>query len=188
MADDDRPVVTGLIALVGVGLVVGLLVAGAALAATQVLGLGDDGGSGATSASARESMVLPTPTPTEEPTGPLVTLAPDPEQSATAGLAPSTPSEAPTPSAAITLTASTTQARPGQPITLSGSYPAGEGATLAVERFVGGTWTSFVDVTTRVTGGTFSTFIRTSQTGESTFRVRDLATDVASNEVKFTVG
>ena len=49
MADQDptpreeHPVLTGLIALVGVALVVGLILGGGALAATKVLGLDDDG-------------------------------------------------------------------------------------------------------------------------------------------------
>ena len=39
--DDGHPVVSGLLALVGVGLAVGLWCSGAALAATSVLGLGE---------------------------------------------------------------------------------------------------------------------------------------------------
>lgn len=190
MAHDDRPVMTGIIALAGVGLVVGLLISGAALAATQVLGLGDASSGGSTSrVGARESMILPTPSPTVEPTDPLITLAPDPGAVATSGLAPSTPSQAPAAASAITLTASTAQAGAGQKVTLSGSYPAGEGATLSVERLSGDTWASFVDVTTTVrAGGVFSTYVRTSQAGVSTFRVRDTGTDLASNEVTFTIG
>ena len=189
MAREDRPVLTGIIALAGVGLVVGLLISGAALAATQVLGLGDDSSGGGTSrVGARESMILPTPSPTAEPTDPLLTLAPDPEAAATAGLTPSTPSQAPPAAAAISLTASTAQATPGQEVTLSGTYPTGEGATLAVERLTGDTWASFADVTATVRGGQFSTYVRTSQTGPSTFRLRDTSTDLTSNEVSFTIG
>lgn len=184
--DKGNPVLVGLVALAGVGLVVGLLVSGAALGATRFLGLGD-GGTGGT-ATARESMILPEPVPTIPDNGPQLTLAPEPtpDLASPGGAAP-----APTTSAApagISLSASTTQARPGDQITLTGAYPGGDGATLAVERFTGGTWTSFADITTSVTGGAFSTYIRTSQSGESRFRMRDLGSEVTSNEVTFTIG
>ncbi|MCY7396917.1 MAG: hypothetical protein LH468_12355 [Nocardioides sp.] len=189
-ADKDRnPVVIGLVALAGVGLAVGLLVSGAALGASQFLGLSDagSGGTGGT-ATARESMFLPTPVPTPQDDSPALTLAPEPtpDLAAPGGVAPA-PSASQTP-AGITLSASTTQARPGDEITLSGAYPGGDGATLAIERLTGGTWTSFADVTTSVDGDTFSTYIRTSQPGESRFRVRDLGSELASNEITFTIG
>ena len=183
----DRPVLTGLLALAGVGLVVGLLLSGAALAGSQVLGLGDDASSAGTGqASAGESMYLPTPSPTPQDTAPQVTLSPDGATFTPAPAAPAAPTTAAAPT--ISLQASATQVRPGERIDLSGVYPSGEGATLAVERNVGGTWTSFVGVTATVRGQTFTTYIRTSQAGSNTFRVHDLATDLTSNEITFTVG
>lgn len=185
--DGDNAVVTGLVALLGVGLVVGVLVAGAALGATRLLGLGGGGGAGVT-ATAQESMVLPEPVPTQPATGPLLTLAPVPSpEGLTTGGPVAPPGSAP-PAAGITLQAGTTQAGPGDEVTLSGVYPGGEGATLAVERLSGDAWTSFADLTATVRGETFSTFIRTSQTGEARFRMRDVATDLASNEVVVTIG
>lgn len=186
----NNAVVIGLVALLGVGLVVGLLVSGVALGATRVLGLGGDSGGGGTgtTATAQESMVLPEPVPTAPETGPLLTLAPapSPEGLTTGGpVAPPSSTEA---ASGITLQAGTTQAGPGEEVTLSGVYPGGEGATLSVERLTGDAWVSFADLTATVRGETFSTYIRTSQTGESRFRMRDVATDVVSNEVVFTIG
>lgn len=192
MDHEDRPVATGLLALLGVGLVVGILVSGAALGASKFFGLGD-GGSGGT-ATAQQSMILPEPVATPKDDKPQITLAPQPrpgEISPGDGNAvPQTggaPTVTPSAATAITLAASSAQARAGEMITLSGTYPGGEGATLAVERLIGGTWTSFADVTTSVSGDTFSTYVRTSQTGPTTFRVRDVATNTASNEVAFTI-
>ena len=185
--DHDHPVTTGLLALGGVGLVVGLLLSGAALAGTEVLGLGGDSGSGqGGQAAARESMYLPTPSPTPADTAPLIMLAPDAATYSAASAAPAT--SLPPAAAAISLQASATQVRPGERIDLSGTYPAGEGATLAVERKTGDAWGPFVDVTATVRGGSFTTYIRTSQPGPNTFRVRDVSSDLTSNEVTFTIG
>ena len=66
MADQDptpkgeHPVLTGLIALAGVALVVGLILGGGALVATKVLGLDDDG-TGSDEATSGDSLVLPRP-------------------------------------------------------------------------------------------------------------------------------
>lgn len=189
---DGNPVPIGLVALLGVGLVVGLLLSGAALAVTQVLGLDDGGSGGGGTATAQQSMVLPTPSPTPEDDGPAITLAPAPAPGAAAGdggvtttAPPPTPSTAP--ATGITLTSSVTQVGPGERIPLSGTYPGGEGAVLQVERFTGGTWTEF-PVDARVTGGSFSTYVQTSQTGETKFRVRDTGGATTSNEVTVTVG
>ena len=62
----QHPVIAGLIALVGVGLAIGLLAGGGTLVATRVLGLGAD--ATAVDSTARQSMYLPMPektTPTD---------------------------------------------------------------------------------------------------------------------------
>ena len=62
----QHPVVAGLVALLGVGLAIGLLAGGGTLVATRVLGLGAE--ATATDSSARQSMYLPKPektTPTD---------------------------------------------------------------------------------------------------------------------------
>jgi len=181
---EGHPVVAGLLALLAVSVVVGLLVGGAALAGTSVLGLGEsDDTEQATSA---QSVYVPQPSPTEPQDGPLITLAPKP--SPTAG---QTESEAePEPEDAISLSAAVTEVRPGEAIDLSGVYPGHEGATLVVQRFEEGKWVDFADgdVTTDVSDETFSTFVLTERTGVNRWRMRDQKTDDVSNEVRVRVG
>lgn len=182
-ATEGHPVVAGMLALLGVGLAIGLLVSGAALAGTSVLGLGesDDGGQ----ATSAQTINVPEPVPTDPPTGPLITLEPTPSnQNNQETEAP------PEPEDAISLSAAVTQVRPGEPIDLSGAYPGGEGATLVVQRLEDGAWVDFAggDVTTTVSNETFSTYVLTERTGLNTWRVRDNRTDEVSNEVRVKVG
>ena len=102
--DEGHPVLSGLAALVGVGVVVGLLVSGGALAASSMLGLGgdDDGGT----ASSQQSMYLPKPSDTELETGPQITLQPG-EETPTG----TATSDAP-PQFAISLSAAATEVGP----------------------------------------------------------------------------
>ncbi|WP_345262365.1 hypothetical protein [Nocardioides nanhaiensis] len=178
----DRPILTGLVALVGVGLVVGLVLGGGALAATRLLGLGGEEEAATAVATERDSLVLPEPEETEEPDGPLVTLRPDPQQSARPSQEPTEEEEE-----GITLSAGQTQVSPMGQIDLTGVYPGGEGAILQVQRFEGGRWGDF-PVTASVSNETFSTYIQTGQTGVNRFRMLDTDSGDASNEVKVTVG
>ncbi|WP_127479543.1 hypothetical protein [Nocardioides pantholopis] len=180
---EDRPVLTGLLALVGVGLVVGLVLGGVALVATQVLGI--DGEESAEGASSGASMYLPTPSETQTPSGPMMTLATeDGEASEPADPAEETEKKA---KKKPTLTVAQDTVSPMQRIDLSGTYPQGEGAILQVERFVDGGWTDF-PVTASVSNETFSTYVQTGQTGENRFRVRDTDSGKVSNEVTVTIG
>ena len=179
----QHPVVAGLVALVGVGLSIGLLAGLGTLVATRVLGLGDE--ATATDSTARQSMYLPKPektTPTAlassqptltaatEPTGPVLT----------------TPSE----DTGITLTAGQTKVGSMGRIDLTGTYPTGEGAVLQVQRATGPGDDSWVDfpVTVTVSGGQFSTYVQTGRAGPNRFRVIDTDSDAVSNEVSITVG
>ena len=129
--DEGHPIVSGLVALVGVGVVVGLLISGGALAASSMLGLsgGDDGGT----ASSQQSMYLPKPSATDPETGPQVTLQPGEETpSPTEAGAPVTPEFA------ISLSAAETEVGPMEEIYLTGVYPGGEGAVVQVQRFESG--------------------------------------------------
>jgi hypothetical protein len=182
--EDGHPVVSGLLALVGVGLAVGLLVSGAALAATSVLGLGEGDGGG--QASSQQTINVPKPEPTDPPTGPLITLEPKPSSEGGEQEA----EEAPEPEDAISLSAAATQVRPGEPIDLSGVYPGGEGAVLRVQRLEDGRWVDFADgdVEARVSNETFSTYVLTERTGLNTWRVIDVKTEEVSNEVRVRVG
>ncbi|MBF4761712.1 hypothetical protein ISU07_01115 [Nocardioides islandensis] len=177
----QHPVVAGLIALVGVGLAIGLLAGGATLVATRVMGLGAE--TTATDSTARQSMYLPKPEATtasaasslptlpaaSEPTGPVLTT--------------------PTKDTGITLTAAQTTVGQMGRIDLTGTYPTGEGAVLQVQRASGPGDDSWVDfpVSVTVSGGQFSTYVQTGRTGPNRFRVIDTDSDQASNEVTITV-
>ncbi|WP_182524871.1 hypothetical protein [Nocardioides dongkuii] len=175
---EGRPVLTGLAALAGVGLVVGLVLGGAALAVTQVLGL--DGETSSGQASSAESIYLPRPSETEGDDGPAITLAPGEDE----------PSEEPSESEAsddsISLSAGQTEVSPMENIDLTGVYPGGEGAILQVERLADGAWTEF-PVTASVGNETFTTYVQTGQLGPNKFRVRDTDTGEVSNAVSVTV-
>ena len=179
---NQHPVIAGLVALVGVGLTIGLLAGGGTLVATRVLGLGAD--ATAVDSTARQSMFLPKPektTPTEGPSSAAtLTAAPEPT-----GPVRTTK----TPETGISLQAGSTQVGPMGRIDLTGTYPAGEGAVLQVQRATGpgDSWVDF-PVTVTVSGGTFSTYVQTGRSGPNRFRVIDTDTDQASNEVTITIG
>ncbi|MGZ4447021.1 MAG: hypothetical protein ACXVEC_09980 [Nocardioides sp.] len=184
----DHPVVAGLLALVGVGLAVGLLLGLAALVATHVLGI--DGGAASADASAGQSMYLPKPEKTQAPSGPLITLDPGATQapgSSVSSEPTDRPSRTKAPRKQISLSSGETAVAPMQQIDLTGIYPGGEGAILQVQRFTDGTWQDF-PVTASVSNETFSTYVQTSQGGVNRFRVVDTDTQLKSNEVRVTVG
>ena len=187
--EQDHPVIAGLVALVGVGLAVGLIAGLAALVGVQVLGVGDAGASdGATGA---QSLYLPEPEPTQAESGPLITLAPEEEASRSGGTGaqePEKPEESEKkPEKEISLSASQTAVSAMEQIDLTGVYPGGEGAILQVQRFTSGSWQNF-PVTVSVSDETFSTYVQTSQSGVNRFRVVDTDTEEVSNEVKVTIG
>lgn len=173
---EQRPVLSGLIALAAVAVVVGLLGGLVMLVGVKALGLDGEevaiGGSGGPS----NTLYLPSPpdTETSEPSAPET--EPEPEESAPA-----------TPEQPITLSASQTSVAPMQQVDLTGTYPTGEGAILQVQRLDNGNWTDF-PVTVSVTGNTFATYVQTSRPGENKFRVIDNDTQTPSNEIVVTVG
>jgi hypothetical protein len=177
--DEGHPIISGLAALIGVGVVVGLLVSGGALAASSMLGLrgGDNGGA----ASSQQSMYLPKPSATESESGPQVTLQPG----QTSPAAPESSSEAP-PELPISLSAAANEVSPMQEIYLTGVYPTGEGAVVQVQRFENGRWVDF-PVDASVSGQTFSTYVQTAHLGVNKFRVRDTSGPGVSNPVRVTV-
>jgi hypothetical protein len=176
--DEGHPIASGLIALVGVGVVVGLLVSGGALAASSMLGLGggDEGGT----ASSQQSMYLPKPSDTTLETGPQITLQPG-EETPTGSESSDVPEQF-----AISLSAAATEVGPMEEIYLTGVYPGGEGAVVQVQRFEDGKWTDF-PVDAVVSGETFSTYVQTGQTGVNKFRVRDTEGPDTSNEVRVKI-
>lgn len=180
----DRPVVYGLLALVGVATVVGLVLGLAALGGARVLGV--DGATTTSGGDPEASMYLPKPQKTDAPEGPAVTLAPGAE----ATLPEASPGETKQPkkkkAKPISLSAGQTSVSPMQQIDLSGTYPGGEGAILQVQRFENGSWQDF-PVTASVSNQTFSTYVQTGQTGQNRFRVVDTDSGKASNEVKVAI-
>jgi hypothetical protein len=177
---EGHPVISGIAALVGVGVVVGLLVSGGALAASSMLGLngGDDSGT----ATSQQSMYLPKPSTSDSPTGPLVTLQPG-QETPTA----SDPAASATPEFSISLSAAQTEVGQMEEIYLTGVYPNGEGAVVQVQRLENGNWEDFATVDAVVSGETFSTYVQTAQTGVNKFRVRDTDSDLVSNEVRVKI-
>lgn len=177
MDTENRPVLTGLVALVGVAVVIGLLGGLAVMVGVKAAGIGEDSGAsggGGTPATFN----LPRPTDTSS-------TAPTPTDDT--GTPAETDSPSPSPAQGISLTTPQQSVGAMQQIVLTGTYQGGEGAILQVQRNEGGTWTDF-PVTMSVSGGTFSTYVLTGRTGENTFRVIDTDTQAASNEVTVTVG
>jgi hypothetical protein len=182
---EERPVLAGLLALVGVALSVGLVLGLTALAGTRILGLGGD--EAAAESSGGASMYLPKPQRTSAPDDPLITLNGEPTSEATQESEPSQPKPSKEEDEEkISLSASQTEVSAMQQIDLTGVYPGGEGAVLQVERFTGGSWTDF-PVTVSVSDETFSTYVQTSQAGVNRFRVVDTDTGLLSNEVRVRV-
>lgn len=183
--EEKHPVAAGLVALVAVGLSVGLLLGLVTLGFTRVTGLGGSDGSSNAVEGGGPSLYVPTPKPTQRPSGPLLTLAPGQVQGEIVE-----PAEPPPTSAAasdeITLQVGQTEVEPMDRIDLTGVYPAGEGAILQVQRLEDGEWTDF-PVTADVADGQFSTYVRTGRSGEQRFRMRDTDSDKVSNEVTVTV-
>lgn len=177
MDTENRPVLTGLLALVGVAVVIGLLGGLAIMVGVNVAGVGETSTASDSSASP-STFRLPKPTDTGS-------SIPEPEE--TLEPSPGTESSSSAPAEAISLSATQQSVSPMQQIDLSGTYPSGEGAILQVQRFENGAWSDF-PVTMSVSGGTFATYVQTSQVGPNKFRVVDTDTQVASNELTVTVG
>ena len=173
----DRPVLAGLLALVGVAVAIGLLVGLAVIVGVKATGI--DSTASATDESATPSTFnLPRPTDTGS-------SIPAPEESVEPS--PGEESSSSAPAQAISLTAVQQSVSPMQQIDLTGTYQSGEGAILQVQRREGDTWSDF-PVTASVSGGTFGTYVQTSKVGPNQFRVIDTDTDAISNEVTVTVG
>ncbi|NYD40299.1 hypothetical protein [Nocardioides panaciterrulae] len=187
---DGRPVLTGLLALVGVALAVGLVLGLVAVAGARIVGIG---GAVDAQSTPEHSMYLPSPSKTAAPSGPLITLAPGETQapSSSSSSASAAPSEKPSRTRKskpeISLSAGATSVAPMQQIDLTGVYPGGEGAILQVQRFTNGAWQDF-PVTVSVSNQTFSTYVQTSQTGQNRFRVVDTDSGRASNPVRVQIG
>ena len=176
MDSENRPVLTGLIALVGVAVAIGLLGGLAVMVGVKATGIGDTS-SASDDSGTPSTFQLPRPSDTGSSAP-----APDPVEPS-----PGTDTSSEAPAEAISLTAVQQSVSPMQQIDLTGTYQSGEGAILQVQRFENGAWRDF-PVTMSVSGGTFATYVQTARTGPNKFRVVDTDTEVTSNEVTVTVG
>lgn len=177
-ADENRPVLAGLLALVGVAVAVGLVASVAVLAGAHVLGLGG-GHAAVVGGDDGATMVVPKPQPTKAASGPSITLGSNPTSSSSNQTAPSIKK----PKKQISLQAGETSVAPMGRIDLTGTYPGGEGEILNVQKFSNGSWQNFYSISATVTNGTFSTYIQTGTPGMNRFRVIDSDTKLPSNEV-----
>ncbi|WP_028659179.1 hypothetical protein [Nocardioides insulae] len=185
--EQRHPIISGLLALVGVGLVVGVLIGLVVLGATRMLGLGggDENDGGKQAASDEASMVVPSPQPTDTPTGPLVTLPPGESKDAS-GKAETKKQKKQEPK--IQLRSGQAKVSPMQRIDLAGTYTQGGGAILQVQRQVGGSWEDFYSVDASVQdNGSFATYIETGRPGVQRFRMKDTSNGKTSNVVQVTV-
>jgi hypothetical protein len=201
MADYDetpwyRPLLVGIGALFGVAVLVGGVISLVALGAVTVSGLG----SSEPTTQAEPSLHMPERTGgTAESDDEGLTLADlnggeDPRETETAE-----PQESQSPKkeqekkekkrkrppSVISLSASPVEVNRMERIFLTGTYPGGEGASLQVQRMEG-SWTDF-PTSTSVSGGTFSTYVMTGQSGPNKFRVVDSASGKKSNPVTVRV-
>ncbi len=166
-----------------VALMIGLVVGGLVLGISRFAGVDQVAEAQADQAPATMSIPPYKKTPTAKNEPRIKTYPPSPTPSVDLPTADPSSLEAPT---GIALVVSPQSVAPGQQINFSGSYGR-EGASLQVQRRQGGGWTDF-PVSATVGGGTFDTWIVTSQTGTVDFRVIDEATGTVSNSVTVTIG
>lgn len=184
---EEHPVVLGLLALVGVAVVVGVIAGMVAIAGARMVGL-DDGDGSASGSQEEASLFLPSPEPTRAADGPLITLAPGKRTEDEQGSEQlDGKSSSARPDQGISLQVASTTVAPMANIDLTGGYPGGEGAILQVQRLESGAWTDF-PVTVSVRDEAFATYVQTGQTGLNRFRVVDTDSGKASNVVKVTIG
>lgn len=183
-ADEERPVVFGLLALVAVAVAVGLVASLAVVVGARVLGLGG-GHAAAVVGDQGATMIVPKPEKTQPASGPSITLGSNPTSSSGTQ---SPPPKIKKPKRRISLQAGQTSVAPMGRIDLTGTYPGGEGAVLRVQKFSNGSWQDFYSISATVTNSTFSTYIQTGTPGLNRFRVIDSDTKLASNEVRVQIG
>lgn len=178
-----RALLLAIAAMAGVALLVGLAIGGAAVTVMNVAGVSSDGGGGS-EGDGEESLVIPKyqPTETVEPDLGLPSPSGDGKKERDK---PAKEDRSPRPDQ-IQLTAAPQSVGAGERINFNGVYVDGEGVELQIQRKEGGSWVDF-PVTATVRGGVFSTWIQTTRTGKSPFRVYDESADRASNVVRVTI-
>jgi hypothetical protein len=179
---EKRPVLAGLLALVGVAVALGLVAAVVMVGIAHVVGL--SGGHAAAAGDVGATMYVPKPQKTQPSNGPSITLGTEPTQSQST----KKPSlRIHKPRKQISLQSGETVVPAMGRIDLTGTYPGGEGAVLNVQKLTNGSWQDFYSVSATVSGGTFTTYIQTGTPGLNHFRVIDSDTHLASNPVTVRV-
>lgn len=180
----ERPVLSGILALSGVAVVVGLLAGVVVLLGSSILGVEEVEATDA-QPTAGETLYLPDPVETKKPTGPRITLDVAPEDLSTEDEKPEE-DEKREKKDEFVLRAGQESVTGMQRIDLAGDYPKGDGAILQVQRKENGTWSDF-PVTVPVRDGQFSTYVMTGRAGAAKFRVVDTDSGRKSNVVKVTI-
>jgi hypothetical protein len=182
-ADDESPgraLLVAFGAMAGVALLAGLAIGLVVLAVVKGAGVGDPQEA---AQEAPQSLYMPEYSPTGELEDdldlPSVSATPSPEGVASSSAEPDDEE--------ITLFVTPQSVAPSERINFNGTYQGGEGIDLQIQRKEGETWADF-PVTAPVRGGSFSTWIQTTRTGRSEFRVYDEQVDRASNVVVVNVG
>jgi hypothetical protein len=182
-ADDECPgraLLTAVLAMVGVAVLVGLAVGVVAVTAVHMSGLEPASG---TAKGPPQTLYMPKYHPTKA-AGDGLGL---PSQSPTPSLSLSPSGSASPTATGIRLFDAPQKVKAGGRINFNGVYNGGEGVALQIQRKQGGTWTDF-PVTATVRGGSFETWIQTTQTGLGRFRVFDKKANLASNVVTVQIG
>ncbi len=175
-----RALLVALAAMAGVALLVGLAVGGAAMSVLELTGVG---GSETRPSKAEATLFMPKYRPTQKPGNDR--KAPEPR----ASNAPDKKPPKPSPKVdQIQLSVTPQQVSSGGRINFRGTYPDRAGATLQVQRQESGIWVDFPVTATVQAGGAFETWISTTRTGRSQFRVYDKQADRPSNVVAVTIG
>jgi hypothetical protein len=180
--DDESPgraLLVALGAMAGVAVLAGVAIGLVVMAVVRFAGVGESAGA---AQEAPQSLYIPKYSPTGGPEDDLDLPKVSPSPSPSLGKA----SDQPRPDR-ITLFVAPQRVSPGERINFNGVYNQGEGVELQIQRKEGARWTDF-PVTATVRGGSFSTWIQTSRTGRSPFRVYDRQAGRGSNPVLVTVG
>lgn len=182
-ADDESParaLLVALAAMAGVALLVGVSVGVVVMAVAGFAGVGQQEEA---AREAPQSLYIPKYSPTGKLRDDLKLPSQPPSPSPRVNLGEKA---APPKPKRITLFMAPQVVAPGERINVNGVYGEGEGVVLKIQRKQGGVWTEF-PVTATVRGGIFETWIQTTRTGRSPFRVYDAGAGRGSNVVVVTV-
>lgn len=189
-----RRAIRAALIVAGIAAAIGLLIGGLTSAAIKLTGVlpepttsptpraeETDAGDNDLPTPALEKTPAPSPKPTTRSASARPTQSPSPSPKPSPKK-----TRAPKPDRGIQLNASASSVNSYQQVTLSGTYPGGNGTTLQVQRREGGSWATFPTSAT-VEGGSFSTYVALGQPGPNQMRVVDQSTGRISNVVVVTV-